>query len=145
MTDLERLKDILKDKKLRLTQARIQIFELLNSSDHSLSAKEIFEQISEDDQSTDLVSVYRNLTLFTELGLAHRFQDGRYSSCHHKEEDHHHKHIHIIANCTSCGKSSEVESHSEDVCHMASDFKKLQSPLKQIKEIVLQGLCSNCS
>ncbi len=155
MTD-DRLVHQLKEKKLRITQARKDIYQLLLSSDHSLSAKEIHLQIvtQKNDQVTDLVSVYRNLSLFTEMGLAHRFQDGRYSLCDH--ENHttpekkvcnptSHDHIHLINHCTSCGKSSEIKTHSKEICDLALQIKKVSKLLQNYKEIIIQGQCAECA
>ncbi len=153
MKEQKRLNDKLKQKNLRLTRARTEIYKLLSESKHSLSAKEVHEQISHDDEShTDLVSVYRNLSLFTELGLAHRFQDGKYSSCHQHDHDHHDhdnslesEHIHFINHCTGCGKSSEIKAHSKKICELAMSLKKLSSSLKTYNEIIIQGYCADCS
>lgn len=145
------LSQSLKEKKLRLTHPRKKVYEVLLRSGHALSPKEVFEKISaENKEQTDLVSVYRNLSLFSELGIAHRFQDGRYAICkhdhsHEEEEDHHHDHVHILINCTKCGRSSEVHSHSDEVCHLAKSLKKYSSPLKEVQTIVIQGICSSCS
>lgn len=144
------LSQSLKEKKLRLTHPRKKVYEVLVKSGHALSPKEVFERItSEIDSQTDLVSVYRNLSLFSELGIAHRFQDGKYAVCkhehaHEEEEDHQHSHIHILINCTKCGRSSEVHSHSEEVCNLAKSLKKYSSPLKEVQSIVIQGVCPSC-
>ncbi len=152
----ERLIHHLKENKMRITQARKDIYQLLLNSDHSLSAKEIHSEISGNKklQDTDMVSIYRNLSLFTDLGLAHRFQDGRYSLCDHESESFHqkthcnpssHDHIHLINHCTQCGKSSEIKTHSQEICELALEIKKVSSLLKNYKEIIIQGLCAQCS
>jgi Fe2+ or Zn2+ uptake regulation protein len=141
-----KLSDKLKDKGLRITSARKEIFNLLEKSQSSLSPKDIYSQIKKT-STTDLVSVYRNLSLFSELGLAHRFQDGTYSSCHHGEnQEHHnkHEHIHLINHCLKCGKSSEIKSHSKDICHGVNQIKKASTLLKKHQVIIIQGYCEKC-
>lgn len=139
----------LKEKNLRLTQARKEIYQLLQNSEHSLSPKELYNLLREESKNqTDPVSVYRNLNLFSGLGLAHRFQDGKYSSCHqepaHPRNATDHQHIHFISHCTKCGKSSEIKSHSKEICELAKKLKKLSKTLADFHEIVIQGHCSDC-
>lgn len=140
----DEFENVLREKKMRVTQARKEIFALLQKSEKSLSPKEIFEKI-QSSSGTDLASVYRNLTLFQEIGLAHRFQDGSFSNCHH---DHHeepgHRHIHFINHCVSCGRKDEIQSHSETVCSLASEIAKMSHSLTTLNEIVVQGLCVEC-
>ncbi len=139
-----RLAKAMKENKCRLTQARKEIYSLLESSGHSLTAKEVFTKLNSA-SSTDLVSVYRNLTLFNELGLAHKFQDGSFAICQHEEKDEDHQHIHFINHCVECGRKSEVETHNHDICQLAREIKKVSKSLKTVHEIVVQGLCPRCS
>ena len=138
------LKTALKKNNLRITKARENIFFQLVQSECSLSAQDIFHKIPKN-HGTDLASVYRNLNLFHELGLAHRFQDGTYSSClHDHEQDHDHQHIHFISHCTQCGKKSEIKEHSEKICQLGGELKKVSPHLSQLQEVVIQGLCPEC-
>ena len=145
---LDKLAQKLRENNLRNTQARKEIYKLLIKSKFSLSPKEVFE-IIEKKSNTDLVSVYRNLTLFAEIGLAHRFQDGKYSSCSHEHFHSHdveesHEHIHFINHCSVCGRSSEIKTHSKEICQLARELKALAGQLKVYEEIVLRGRCSRC-
>jgi Fe2+ or Zn2+ uptake regulation protein len=142
--NFEELENRLRDKKMRVTQARKEIFSLLQKSSKSLTPKEIFEQIKTS-SGTDLASVYRNLTLFQEMGLAHRFQDGSFSNCHHDHYEHDgHRHIHFISHCVECGKKDEIQSHSKKVCSLANEIGKLSHTLTTLNEVVVQGLCAKC-
>lgn len=148
----EALNQSLKEKNLRLTQPRLAVYDVLNESRHALSPKEVFDKISENrGPSTDLVSVYRNLSLFSELGIAHRFQDGKYSICKHDSHadlaDHHHDHhqeVHLLINCLKCGRSRELDTHSIEICKLATQLRKHSNPLKELNSIVLQGICQFC-
>lgn len=132
----------LKNNNLKLTAARKIVFDALSDSSTALSPKELFKQVA---KKTDLVSVYRNLNLFSEIGIAHRFQDGKYTLCQHKHDDRgHHAHVHIIVNCLSCGLTEEINEHSQDICDIASRLKKYSQPLKAFESLVLQGQCSKC-
>ena len=139
MTDLTQS---LKTHNLKLTAARKIVFEALSQSSRALSPKELFEQVA---KKTDLVSIYRNLSLFADIGVAHRFQDGRYSLCEHEhEESDGHRHIHIMMNCLGCGLTKEIREHSKELCSIASQLKEYSQPLIDVESLVLQGQCNDC-
>lgn len=146
------LKDSLKNNNLRWTNARQVVFDILENSQKALSARDIFKKIEQTtDIKTDQVSVYRNLSLFSEIGLAHRMQDGRYSLCKHGQSDgahashaHHHDHVHIIASCDKCGRTSELEDHSDDLCHLANELKSRAKDFAKISRLTIQGTCKRC-
>ncbi len=139
---MERLRSTMKNQNYRLTQSRKDIYSLLMKSRRSLSAKQVFNELRAS-SATDLVSVYRNLTLFNELGLAHKFQDGSFSIC--KQDHENQNHVHFINHCVQCGRKSEVESHDSSICAMAKELKKVSKSLKTFHEIIIQGLCPRCS
>lgn len=140
------LESQLKKKKLRVTEARQNIYQILSKSSRSLSAREVFENIKKSsDLKSDQASVYRNLTLFTELGIAHRFQDGRYAICKHDHDhDHNHTHMHILANCNKCGKSIEIESHTEGLCKVVKQAKSFVESFGHISGLTFTGVCKSC-
>lgn len=144
----ERLLSGLKQKNLRLTNARKAIFSTLIESDVALSPKEVFEDILRQNNhiKTDQVSVYRNLTLFTEIGLAHRLNDGRYAACKHSHcSNEPHSHMHILANCSGCGKTYEVQEHTEELCNLANSMKPYLKQFSNFNGLTFQGICSSCS
>ncbi|MCJ8276318.1 MAG: transcriptional repressor [Bdellovibrionales bacterium] len=133
----------LKSNNLKLTSARKIVFDALSKSSRALSPKEVFQAVND---KTDLVSVYRNLSLFADIGVAHRFQDGRYSLCQH-QHDHSKEaapHIHIITHCLDCGLTREIEKHSSELCDIATKLSKYSAPLSEVTSIVIQGNCPNC-
>ena len=140
----KRLGEALRLKQLRVTNARQVIFSILADSERAMSAQDVFKTIKGQAQlQTDQASVYRNLILFTELGLVHRLQDGRYSVCKHDRESQH-NHIHVIANCTKCRKTFEVANHSRELCQLT---RKMQSHVKsfgQFSGLTLEGICRDC-
>lgn len=142
---MDKLSLALKSKKLRVTQAREEIFHLLSEQTKSMNAREVYKNLAKDSQ-TDLASVYRNLTVFEELGLIHKFPNGGYAICEHDHEDSHkHHHVHIINHCTQCGGSEEVSNHSDKICRLVRELKSFTSNLTNVQEIVVQGVCSHCS
>ena len=141
---MDNLFQSLKEKNLKLTSSRKVVFEALSKSDRALSAKELFGQIPD---KTDLVSVYRNLSLFSEIGIAHKFQDRRYSLCQNHSEDccNESSHVHVMMNCTECGLTKELHGQSKEICELASGLEKNSKSFKSFKSLILQGVCSSCS
>lgn len=134
----------LKKQNLRMTAARQAIFKTLNDSPKALSAKEVFEAIRiSGSLKSDQASVYRNLSLFSDIGLVHRFHDGRYSVCKH-DDGHKHSHVHIIANCSDCGKTIEIAQHTKEICEAVGKLGKLLNDFNQVSGINLVGKCQGC-
>ena len=144
---MERLERTLKDHHLRMTTARKAIFSILEKSPKALTPQEVCQHLdrkSPRGSNADQASVYRNLTLFSEIGLAHQVQLGRYSLCTHNESDHH-KHIHIMAMCSDCGNTIEAKEHSHDLCELAGQFKKYMKGFGSFSGLTLEGICRDCS
>lgn len=140
-----KLDELLHKKNLRMTQARQVIFDILKKSSTSLSAKEVYERIAKSKNvQTDQASVYRNLTLFTDLGLTHRFQDGRYTLCKQDHGHDSHKHLHIMANCDTCGKTLEIQKHTKDLCEVASQIQVYLKSFGSFENLTFSGKCSKC-
>ena len=136
--------DRLKKNKLRVTEARKAVFQILSESEKSLSVQSVFSKIQKASGiKTDRVSVYRNLSLFSQLGLVHRFQDGKYSLCRHEHHDGH-DHLHVIATCNDCGNTFEVDSHNEAMCEAVNKLTGLMGSMKSFSGLPFQGTCKDC-
>lgn len=68
--DTTHLKDLLRDHKLKATDIRLKVLDIMINSDVALSHSDIKERIQQDD--IDKVTLYRTLNSFTEKGLAHK-------------------------------------------------------------------------
>ena len=139
--EMNRLTKLLKSKSLRTTQPREELFYFLVRQDEALSPREIFKKIKSNSQ-TDLASVYRNLNLFEELELVHKFQNGEFILCcqDHNEEEH----IHVVNHCMECGSSEELKSHNKALSGLANKFKGFSKKMKNIQTILVQGQCEKC-
>ncbi|MED1205119.1 Fur family transcriptional regulator [Heyndrickxia acidicola] len=128
--------NILKDKGYKYTGKREQMLELFSSNNKYLTAKEVLEGMKQDYPGLSFDTIYRNLSLFAELGILETTElSGEKHfrfSCSIKT--HHH---HLI--CLECGKTKEIE-----VC-----------PMKQIEEgfdgftvsghkFEIYGTCADC-
>lgn len=143
---LEKLKVALKNENHRITKSRLATYEILEKSQLPLSPKDLFEKATEKGVSSlDLVSVYRNLNLFAQLGLAHKVPNGKYSSCDQTHECDRHPHAHVILTCESCGKVFESDEHSKEICDVINLLKKSSSKkIGSISQVTVQGLCKKC-
>ncbi len=144
--DDDRFLDSLKKNNLRITEARKAVYSVLADSDKSISVQGVFAKIeSTSGIKTDRVSVYRNLNLFSKLGLVHRLQDGKYSICAHKHDaDHGHDHLHIMAICNRCDSTFEVDSHDKQICQAVNKMKSFVNSFGSFSNITFQGTCNDC-
>ncbi len=129
---------ILSKNNLKITPARIKIFELLSKSNTPLTADMILCGIK--DNSIDRVTVYRTIELLVELKIIGRV-DLRGDSVHYELLDRHHHHI----VCTNCGTLEDFES-----CKIKQVSKNILAKSKKFKIIndhsfELFGVCKSCT
>lgn len=94
----------LKDAGLKITLPRLKILQVLESStDHHLSAEDVYKQLLNNGEEIGLATVYRVLTQFESAGLVlrHHFE-GDHSVFEIAPEDHH---DHLV--CVKCGRVEE--------------------------------------
>lgn len=136
----EQLKNILKANKLKVTQPRIKVLEILSRSDVAVSQPDLEKIIGSE---TDRVTLYRILGSFEEKGILHKIFDlhgtATYALCSPEctAESHHDQHIHFI--CSTCNSViclDEIQAPSID---LPLGFR-LQSV-----SINAVGTCANCN
>lgn len=95
----------LKSAGLRITQPRVAIIEALIRREHPVSIEQLHHDLAND--ACDLVTVYRCLAVFEELGLVRRcfFHNGTGLYEINLNDSHHH---HIV--CKSCGKVERIDA-----------------------------------
>lgn len=142
------LRELIGDKqKLRLTRAREVIYKILKEAKKSIEISEIHEKINKSKKNNknnkvDLVSVYRNLALFEELGIVHKSLNNKYTFCH---QSHVHKcDTHIIVSCETCGSSKELQHTDKSFCDLANFIKLKNSGLSKVYAINMNGICELC-
>ena len=89
-------------KKNRQSKHRERILELLRSTDTHPTADWLYEQLKKEYPQLSLGTVYRNLIILLELGLAKKIHFG---STYDRFEANTEPHYHLI--CESCGKISD--------------------------------------
>ena len=91
---------------MKLTQKRQHILDVLKNHHGTLSAAEIHAQVPE----VDLVTVYRNLELFTKEKFVKQFHlDGKEAVYEFQHEPHHH------AICTECERVIHFTAPDEKI------------------------------
>jgi len=96
---LEKALDVLRKSRLRITEPRKEILQILIQEHGPFTMEELYQRVKKG--SCDLVTVYRNLAALEEAGLVRRCEFGDGSSrfeFNEVDEDHHHHHI----ICTQC-------------------------------------------
>ncbi len=137
--------DMLKDKKFRVTEQRLQILKTIddNYNEH-LTNEEIHNLVRKVNPDIGLATVYRTTQLLEELGVITVLSigDGKERYEMRKEEgEHEHTHHHLI--CTMCGKVEEVMDHVllkplEDKIEKEFKFRITDHNLR------FTGVCSEC-
>jgi Fur family ferric uptake transcriptional regulator len=129
----------LKSDGRRMTRPRKAILAVLERTRHPISVSEIHTALTREKISVDLVTVYRTLSVFKQLGMVSRveFQEGqfRYELCHGR--DHHH---HI--RCRGCGRIADL---------MLCPLKKVMAVVERETRFLIEdhslefiGWCPQC-
>jgi Fur family transcriptional regulator, ferric uptake regulator len=124
----------------RLTSQRQLVWDVLRRSDHHLTAEQIHQEVSKSAPDFNVASVYRTLTLLSELGLATEMHlgDGR----GHWEVAHTDETIHL--HCRVCRRVdhhegelvTRIREHLHDPEH---DF------IPEEVDLVVHGVCATCA
>lgn len=140
-----KIKELLKENKLRVTQSRIAVSEvMLSNSKKYLTPEEIFQKIQlKKNVSCDQVSVYRILAKYEEIGIVKKSEFNKDAARYilNDSEDGKKKHEHFF----KCIKCFSIEPFSD--CFISKKEKQLEalgySNLSHHLEIT--GYCPSCS
>jgi Fur family ferric uptake transcriptional regulator len=131
------MEDLLRKKKLRVTDFRLAVLAIFSKYDHAISTEEIEQELKEFDR----ITLYRTLKSFTEKGIIHEInypqEEKRLALCADACTGDHHHHQHIHFKCKECGEitCSEIDA-LPDVSLNGFHIEQL--------EIQAQGLCGKC-
>ena len=135
MKQEQHFKKILHNAKLKSTNPRLAVLEVLSEIKRPETAQGIHKHL----KKIDLVTLYRTLASFEKSKLVKRIDMHKDAVCYELDTKHHH---HII--CTDCGKSEDFE-----LCEMSHLTKKIatrSANFKNIQEHALElfGICNTC-
>lgn len=137
--DAGRIDGLLEKHGLRKTPLRRRIIQALLKTTKPLSQADLITALSQDDDSVDRVSIYRNLSQLCEAGVVHEVDANSYIFCAHECEDH----AHLLLFCQQCHKHQEIKDHDR-----IDRFMKALGTLRffgTTQPILLRGICESCS
>jgi Fur family peroxide stress response transcriptional regulator len=126
---------VIKEKDLKITPARLAIFETLFKIKHPETAQEIYKKL----KNIDLVTLYRTLDSFEKRGLVRKVDLHKDAVYYEFNTEHHH---HIV--CTKCGtvedfKLCNINLLTKKIIKNALNFKVINEHCLE-----LFGICNAC-
>ena len=118
---LERCMDLLKDSGSRVTSTRRAVMRCLAEAPQALSPKAILELMKSNPNSPaiDLVTIYRILNTFAQLGLIHQVAPaGEFMACTHLDCS---TKLHALTRCQVCGNTEELDVPADLMLFMMKD------------------------
>lgn len=126
--------NILKEKGLKTTTARIAVLNLLEEENNPTDVITIAKGLSD---QADQATVYRTLEILTNKGIINRLEFGEGKYRYEIQKNHHH---HLI--CTNCNKIEDVEG--ELIGEIEKGIKEKKGFLVKSHSLEFFGLCKNC-
>ena len=133
----------------RLTAPRIAIIDVLSNTSEHFSAEDVYMVVHKTCPSIGLTTVYRNLELLTNWGIAHKFDFGDGKARYELVEDLHRlgHHHHLV--CMNCKKIIDYSDFIDEEIEFLKRAEKYLSEKYNFKisSHILQfnGMCKKCS
>jgi Fur family ferric uptake transcriptional regulator len=118
-----KIEELIKDKNIKLTTARVRLLEILKEANRPLSYEEI-----KNDISMDKATFYRNISKFEEEGILNAFESNdkkRYFEIKHKP------HAHFV--CVACNRVECIKDVS------------ITLPGYEVSTVIVNGKCPSCT
>ncbi|MFL0194912.1 Fur family transcriptional regulator [Clostridium sp. WILCCON 0269] len=124
---------------IKVTQARLNILDILYKSEIALSVEDLFRKYKQKNINVDLSTIYRSLELFEDKKIVRKFDlgKGRYSYAIIRKD---HKHI---LQCRICQKQVEIDcpmQQIEEIIKSKTDFVFVEEEL----DFKINGVCKEC-
>lgn len=131
-------KELLNRHKLRVTQNREEVLDLLLSSDVAVSNQKIENSLSH----IDRITLYRTLKTFEDKGILHKIVDStakpKYALCEEGCTDHNHQDHHVHFECANCGDVTCLTDVKTPVLDLPKGYT-----IQEVN-VIAKGLCDNC-
>ncbi|KTD23320.1 ferric iron uptake transcriptional regulator [Legionella londiniensis] len=129
----------LKDAGLKITMPRLKVLQILEqSTDHHLSAEDVYKKLLDMGEDVGLATVYRVLAQFEAAGLINRHNfEGGYSVYELSQGEHH---DHLV--CIQCGR---VEEFYDELIEQRQKIIAKEAQFKMTDHALnIYGLCPDC-
>lgn len=136
----ERFLQFLRKRGQRVTSERLALFDEIFSQHRHIDAEELLASMNSRGLKISRATVYRNLDLLVECGLARKQRLGRsrflYEHVHSGQ-----RHDHLV--CSGCGRV--VEFVSPGIAALQSEICRAHGFLPQYHSLQITGLCNQCA
>ncbi|PTX53083.1 Fur family zinc uptake regulator [Melghirimyces profundicolus] len=134
--NLQQALDILKSKGYKYTGKRERMVQIFSREDRYLTPKEVLGEMQEDYPGLSVDTVYRNLSLFEDLGIVEgtEWEGERRYRLHCGGDPHHH---HLI--CKECGRTRSL-----NVCPMNAILGEPEDFTITGHKFEIFGYCKDC-
>ena len=132
--------DTLRSQRMRVTPERLALLDELFSQHGHLDAEQLFERMRSHGHKISRATVYRNLELLVECGLARKYRLGRDRFLfEHEHPGQSHDHI----SCRDCGQV--VEFVSPSISALMGEICKAHGFVDGERTVQVMGLCRICA
>lgn len=128
--------DTLKQNGYRVTKPRLAILEAIGHTPQT--AQEIFSKLHKKNISIDLVSIYRTLEVFAEMGVVLKVEVGK-GSAHYELSDPQNHHHHLV--CDECGAIEDIVLKDGKLMQEAKSKSAFRITRHTLEFF---GLCARC-
>lgn len=134
---MERFETVCRDKGIKLTQQRMEIFrEIAQTGDHP-DAEQVFKRVRKRLPTVSLDTVYRTLWLLNDLGLVAILGSSRERT---RFDANLNKHHHFV--CRECGFTRDFYSNNFDALHLPDAIRAFGEARETHVEV--RGICQGC-
>lgn len=130
-------KDELKEIRLKITPARVEVMKFLENTNEPVDVNSIIQYLIRENVNADPATIFRIVNLFVEKGIVQRIELGEGKYRYEKSKIHHH---HLI--CINCKKVEDVEG--EYISNLEKEIKSKKGFIVKSHSLEFFGICSKC-